>query len=120
MKAAPSAPQPGSIVEILLARAASHPEQTAYHFVGDEREGDATLGHAELLREAAGLAASLQIMGLQGQPVLLACKSNFFFVIGLYACLISGALQCRRRSRAGRRWNSASPSSPATPAPPRP
>lgn len=92
MDAASKVEQAVSLVEILINRAAQQPDQTAYHFIGERSETDIKLSYAELLREAASLAVSLQIMGLQGQPVLLACKTNFFFVIGLYACLMAGAL----------------------------
>lgn len=92
MNAAPNVSQAASIVEILIARATSQPDRTAYHFIGDGPAGDVRLTYGELLREAASLATSLQLLHLKGQPVLLACKTNFFFVVGLYACLMSGAL----------------------------
>ena len=92
MGAASKVDQADSLVEILINRAAQQPDETAYHFIGERSETDIKLSYAELLREAASLAVSLQIMGLQGQPVLLACKTNLFFVVGLYACLMAGAL----------------------------
>lgn len=81
-----------TLTGILVDRAANQPEHPAYHFIGDVPESDVKLGYSELLREAASLAMSLQIMELQGKPVLLACKTNFFFIISLYACFLSGAV----------------------------
>ncbi len=92
MHAVPNVAQPDSLVEILINRAALQPDQTAYHFISDNPDSECSISYGELLREAASLAVSMQIMRLPGKPVLLACKSNFFFVIGLYACLMAGAL----------------------------
>ena len=103
MDAALKVDQTDSLVKILINRAAQQPDRIAYHFIGERAEPDTRLRYADLLREAASLAVSLQMLRLQGQPVLLACKTNFFFVIGLYACLMAGALAVptappRRRS----------------------
>lgn len=92
MSAAANFTQVNSLVAILLERAAAQPDRTAYHFIGDDADSEVRLSYAQLLQEAASLAVSLQIMQLPGKPVLLACKSNFFFVIALHACLLSGAL----------------------------
>lgn len=92
MNAAANIAQAHSLVAILIDRAAAQPDHPAYRFIGDDPDGDSALSYGQLLKEAVSLAASLHIVQLQGQPVLLACKSNFFFIIGLYACLLSGAL----------------------------
>ena len=92
MSAVTNPTQVDSLVAILLDRAAAQPDGTAYHFIGDDAESELRLGYAQLLQEAASLAVSLQLMQLAGKPVLLACRSNFFFVIAFHACLLSGAL----------------------------
>ena len=92
MTAASNPTQASSLVAILIDRAQAQPDGIAYHFIGVEPDGDVALGYGQLLQEAASLAVSLQIMQLPARPVLLACKSNFFFVISFYACLLSGAL----------------------------
>lgn len=92
MNDAAQAGQTDSLIAVLVARAAAEPDRTAYHFIGDEAASDVKLSYAQLLQEAISLAVSLQIMELPGKPILLTCKSNFFFVIGLYACLLSGTL----------------------------
>ena len=92
MSAAANLAQADSLVAILINRAAAQPDSTAYHFIGDDAESAIKLSYRQLLQEAASLAVSLQIMELPGSPVLLACKTNFFFVIGFYACLLAGAL----------------------------
>jgi acyl-CoA synthetase (AMP-forming)/AMP-acid ligase II len=92
MRAVANLEQANSLVVILINRAVAQPERTAYHFIGDETGSDIKLSYRQLLLEAASLAVSLQIMELPGKPVILACQTNFFFVIGFYACLLSGAL----------------------------
>jgi acyl-CoA synthetase (AMP-forming)/AMP-acid ligase II len=93
MNAASAIAYGNNAVEILVNRAALQPEQTAYHFIGDDGPAtDVKLTYGSLLREAASLAVALQERQLRGKPVMLACKANFFFVVGLYACLMSGAL----------------------------
>nr|WP_314628553.1 AMP-binding protein [uncultured Noviherbaspirillum sp.] len=92
MSAAANLAQASSLVAILINRAVAEPDRTAYHFIGDETESAIKLSYRQLLQEAASLAVSLQIMDLPGKPVLLACKTNFFFVIAFYACLLAGAL----------------------------
>lgn len=81
-----------NLIALLISRAAGQPGGTAYHFIGDDPESDIKLSYRQLLQEAVSLSDSLCIMQLRGKPVLLVCKSNFFFVIGLYACLLCGAL----------------------------
>ena len=92
MRIATTVSKAKTLVEILVDRAARQPDEPAYHFIGDGLESDVKLSYGELLREAASLAVSLQIMELQGKPVLLACKTNFFFIISLYACFLSGVV----------------------------
>lgn len=81
-----------NLVQVLIHRAAMQPLGTAYHFINDLPAIHIQLSYAALLHEAASLAVVLQRLGLAGKPVLLACKTNCAFVIGLYACLMSGAL----------------------------
>ena len=85
-------PQAESLIAQLISLAAAQPDHTAYHFIGDAPESDVKLSYSQLLQEAISLAVSLQLMQLPGKPVLLACKSNFFFIIGFFACLLSGTL----------------------------
>ena len=92
MNAATNVSRANTLAGMLVNRAANQPEHPAYHFIDDTPESDVKLSYRNLLREAASLAVSLQIMELQGKPVLLACKSNFFFIISLYACFLSGAV----------------------------
>lgn len=81
-----------SLVAILVDRAASQPDDAAYHFIGDAPASEIKLSYSQLLQEAISLAVSLQIMELPGKPVVLACKTHFFFIVGIYACLLSGTL----------------------------
>ena len=96
-----------SLVAILVDRAASQPDDAAYHFIGDDPESDIKLSYRQLLQEAISLAVSLQLLQLPGKPVLLVCTGNMFTIIGFYACLMAGALPVptappRRRALAER------------------
>lgn len=81
-----------NLVQGLIHRAATSPDDTAYHFIGDLPGTHLKLTCANLLWEAASLAVVLQARNLAGSPVLLACRTNYAFVIGFYACLLAGAI----------------------------
>jgi acyl-CoA synthetase (AMP-forming)/AMP-acid ligase II len=81
-----------NLVQGLIHRAATSPDDTAYHYIGDLPGSHLKLTCANLLSEAASLAVVLQAQNLTGSPVLLACRTNYAFVIGLYACLLAGAI----------------------------
>jgi acyl-CoA synthetase (AMP-forming)/AMP-acid ligase II len=84
-----------SLVDVLLERATSQPEQVAFTFVGEGDEGSQEglrLTYRELFEQAAGFAALLQAQGLAGERVLLVFKSNAWFVISFFACLMAGAI----------------------------
>lgn len=81
-----------NLVQGLIHRAATTPDDTAYHFIGDLPAAHVKLTCANLLWEAASLAVVLQDHALTGKPTLLACRTNYAFVIGFYACLLAGAI----------------------------
>jgi acyl-CoA synthetase (AMP-forming)/AMP-acid ligase II len=84
-----------TLVDILVERAALQPDKLAFTFVGegtDGPEGALTLTYRELFEQAAGFAALLQAHGLAGERVLLVFKSNAWFVISFFACLMAGAI----------------------------
>jgi acyl-CoA synthetase (AMP-forming)/AMP-acid ligase II len=81
-----------NLVQGLIHRAATAPDETAYHFIGDLPGGHIKLTCANLLWEATSLAVVLQERNLTGRPILLACRTNYGFVISFYACLLAGGI----------------------------
>lgn len=81
-----------NLVETLIHRAATQPDEIAYHFISDLPGVHNKLTCANLLWEAASLAVVLQQHCLAGKPVLLACRANRAFVVGFYACLLAGGI----------------------------
>ncbi|MFL6719286.1 MAG: AMP-binding protein [Burkholderiaceae bacterium] len=81
-----------NLVQSLIHRAATAPDETAYHFISDLPGSHVKLTCANLLWESASLAVVLQEQELTGKPILLACRSNYAFVIGFYACLLAGGI----------------------------
>lgn len=81
-----------NLVQALIQRAATDPDDIAYHFISDLPATHIKLTCASLLWEAASLAVLLQEQNLTGKPVLLACRMNYAFVVGFYACLLAGAI----------------------------
>ena len=96
-----------NFAEILEQRARLTPDGIAYRFFhGPVLQPDILTFHA-LWQHAAALAVHLQDAGLQGQRVMLACKSQRLFVLGFYACLLAGCTAVptalpRRKALAGR------------------
>lgn len=81
-----------NLVQTLIHRAATNPDETAYHFISDLPGTHIKMTCANLLWAAASLAVVLQQENLAGKPVLLACRTNRAFVIGFYACLLAGGI----------------------------
>lgn len=81
-----------NLVQALIHRAATDPDEIAYHFISDIPGTHIKLSCANLLWQAASLAVVLQEENLTGKPVLLACRTNYAFVIGFYACLLAGGI----------------------------
>jgi acyl-CoA synthetase (AMP-forming)/AMP-acid ligase II len=81
-----------NLVQALIQRAATDPDDIAYHFISDLPATHIKLTCASLLWEAASLAVVLQEKNLTGKPILLACRTNYAFVIGFYACLLAGGI----------------------------
>lgn len=81
-----------TLVDILVERAVRQPDDIAYTFVGEGNDAGLTLTYRELFEQAAGFAALLQKHGLGGERVLLVFKSNAYFVISFFACLLAGAV----------------------------
>lgn len=81
-----------SFPHILRERAKAEPDALAYRFFQGAALDADTLTFHEVWEQAAALAAVLQSRGLAGERVLLTCKSQRYFVIAFFACLMAGAV----------------------------
>ncbi|HVZ44384.1 MAG TPA: fatty acyl-AMP ligase [Ramlibacter sp.] len=84
-----------TFVDVLVERAASEPDDIAFTFLGegtDAAPGELRLTYRDLFEEAAGFASLLQAHGLAGERVLLVFKSNAWFAVAFFACLMAGAI----------------------------
>jgi len=81
-----------TIVDILIQRAKDTPDQLAYAFLENGVEQRVELTYAQLVNRAASLAALFQQRGLEGERILVVCKSNYYFIIAFFACLMTGSV----------------------------
>ena len=77
---------------ILRDRAQAQPDAIAYCFFQGPSLVPEDLTFQQVWQQAAALAAVLQSRGLAGERVLLTCKSQRYFVIAFFACLMAGAV----------------------------
>ncbi|UZS66443.1 fatty acyl-AMP ligase [Pseudomonas syringae] len=81
-----------NLSEIICWRAQEQPEKIAYRFFQGSAQAPVELTFRGVYEKAASLAARLQQMDLLGERVLLSCKSQQFFVIGFFGCLLAGCI----------------------------
>jgi acyl-CoA synthetase (AMP-forming)/AMP-acid ligase II/acyl carrier protein len=83
--------QVSTLVDLLRMRAVAQPKRNAYTFIKDgEQEDDWTYG--ELDRRARSIGASLQLLGAQGERVLLLYPPGLEYIAGFFGCLYAGAI----------------------------
>ncbi|MFJ2479054.1 fatty acyl-AMP ligase [Pseudomonas sp. NPDC087598] len=80
-----------NLSEIIYRRAQEQPEEIAYRFFQGS-QAPVELTFRGVYEKAASLAVRLQQLGLSGERVLLSCKSQRFFIIGFFACLLAGCI----------------------------
>jgi amino acid adenylation domain-containing protein len=89
----PVAPfEPTTIVELLRWRARHQPEQTAYTFLVDGEQEEATLTFAQLDHRARTIAALLQSLEAAGGRALLLYPSGLDYVAAFFGCLYAGVV----------------------------
>jgi amino acid adenylation domain-containing protein len=89
----PVAPfEPATIVELLRWRARHQPEQTAYTFLVDGEQEEATLTFAQLDQRARTIAALLQSLEAAGGRALLLYPSGLDYVAAFFGCLYAGVV----------------------------
>jgi amino acid adenylation domain-containing protein len=81
-----------NLIDILRSRAARQANKTAYTFLANGEEEEASLTFAELDRRARALGAFLQKHGGAGERVLLLYPPGLDFVTSFLGCLYGGAI----------------------------
>lgn len=79
-------------VNILSDRADKTPDKIAYFLIQNTSGELISLSCREIFEHAVHLAALYQQAGLENERILLVTKSNRFFIIAFYACLMAGAV----------------------------
>ncbi|CAG1005375.1 partial fatty acid CoA ligase FadD32, partial [Myxococcaceae bacterium] len=85
-------PAGSNLVELLQARAAGQPGQTAYLFLGDGETASGRLAYAELDRRARAIAARLQAMAAAGERALLLYPPGLDYIEAFFGCLYAGVV----------------------------
>jgi amino acid adenylation domain-containing protein len=89
----PFAPRECStVVELLRRRALQQPGQTAYTFLADGEQEEASLTYAQLDARARAIAALLQSAGAAGGRALLLYPSGLDYVAAFFGCLYAGVV----------------------------
>ncbi len=79
-----------SLVELLRARAAAHPERLAFRFLENGEVEKAHLTYGEVDRQARAVAALLQTAAAPGERALLLYPSDLAYVTAFLGCLYAG------------------------------
>lgn len=99
--------QMNTLVGLLEARAAAHPDKLAYTFLPDGEEAGVDITYGELAVRARALAVNLLSKGKAGDRALMLFPSSLEFVVGFFGCLYAGiaavpAYPPRRNQNLGR------------------
>ncbi len=78
---------PPNLVELVRRRAAHQPDATAFTFLIDGEQQRADMSYQELDRQARGIAAWLQSLGLRGERALLLYPPGLEFIAAFFGCL---------------------------------
>nr|NIR59553.1 fatty acyl-AMP ligase [Gammaproteobacteria bacterium] len=85
-------PRPGTLAEVLRARAAETPERTGFIFLADGEDSEVRLSYADLDRRARAIAGMLQELGCAGQRALILSPPGLGFIESFFGCLYAGAI----------------------------
>jgi len=83
---------PQDLLALLEARAAKHPTRVAVCDLGRDSEPTTERTYEELLREAAGTARQIELLGWAGEPILLATSSPTAFIVSFFGILAASAV----------------------------
>jgi len=81
-----------SFFETLYRRAHDSPDAVAFRFFEGGQDICTELTFGQVYSRVLFLAARLEHLQLQGERILLTCKSQHFFVLGFLACLLAGSV----------------------------
>lgn len=81
-----------NLPEILFRRARVRPSSIAYRFFQGPTLIPDVLTFSELWEQASNLASLMQARELFEKRVLLTCKSQQYFIVAFFACLLTGAI----------------------------
>ncbi len=84
--------EPLTLVDLLRARAAAHPDRVAYTFLADGEGEEEKLTYGELDRRARATAASLQPLAKNGERVLLLYPPGLDYIAAFFGCLYAGTV----------------------------
>jgi natural product biosynthesis luciferase-like monooxygenase protein/FkbM family methyltransferase len=83
---------PRTLLELLRARAGSHPDKNAYTFLIDGETVETSLTYGELDQRARAIGAHLQSLGSKGQRVLLLYPPGLEYIAAFFGCVYAGAV----------------------------
>jgi amino acid adenylation domain-containing protein len=84
--------EPLTLVDLLRARAAAHPDRVVYTFLADGEGEEEHLTYGELDRRARAIGACLQPLAKNGERVLLLYPPGLDYVAAFFGCLYAGAV----------------------------
>lgn len=94
----------GTLVDVLVARADTTPDQLVYTYLSELGAAGETLTYGELYARATGLAGRIAAVGRPGDRVLIPSTFGAPFVSGFFGCLLAGRIPvpvARPRGAAG-------------------
>jgi acyl-CoA synthetase (AMP-forming)/AMP-acid ligase II/acyl carrier protein len=82
---------PHSLIDLLAMRASERPDELLYRFLSDEG-AEFSWTYADLQHAAYRIAAALEPLGVEGEPVLLLYPTGLEYVAAFFGCLYAGAI----------------------------
>ena len=83
---------PPTLVDLVRHRAQYQPDETAFIYLVDGENEQISLTNKELDRQARGIAAWLQSLGLVGERALLLYPPGLEFIAAFFGCLYAGVV----------------------------
>nr|AKL71645.1 NocL [Nostoc sp. CCAP 1453/38] len=81
-----------TLVELLIYRVQSQPQQKAYTFLRDGETEEVSLTYEELDQKARAIASHLQSLGAEGERALLLYPPGLDFITAFLGCLYAGVV----------------------------
>jgi len=81
-----------SVVSLLRRRAAESPDRLAYAFLADGETERGRVTYSQLDLQARAFAATMQSLGLAGEPALLLYPPGLDYVTALFGCFYAGVV----------------------------